>query len=171
MCMTFYLCRTNTQHQIWAHAVVEEEVENKELLAESRSRYISFPGRFTPVSHYCNAPLGNGNLCQRQDRYKVLGQTQSDSRDSFPYCLCVCLSCDYVSSSVLSMARSFLETRRVDPAGRRTDWGRSRRRGGRGRSSLVRSDTLIHPHTHALTVPEFSKMWQRSSSVHLRHAY
>ncbi|KAG8003788.1 UV-stimulated scaffold protein A, partial [Nibea albiflora] len=59
-----------SQHQFWAHTVVEEEVENEELLAESRSRYISFPGRFTPVSHHCGAPLGNGSLCQRQDRHK-----------------------------------------------------------------------------------------------------
>ncbi|XP_073342940.1 UV-stimulated scaffold protein A [Pagrus major] len=57
-------------HQFWVHAEVEEEVENKELLAESKSRYISFPGRFIPVSHYCRAPLGNGSLCQRQDRLK-----------------------------------------------------------------------------------------------------
>nr|XP_046261999.1 UV-stimulated scaffold protein A [Scatophagus argus] len=59
-----------SQHQFWVHAEVEEEVENKELLAESKSRYISFPGNFTPVSHYCRAPLGNGSLCQRQDRHK-----------------------------------------------------------------------------------------------------
>lgn len=50
-------------------------MDNKDLLAESKSRYISFPGTFTPVSHSCRAPLGNGKLCQRQDRLKVAGQT------------------------------------------------------------------------------------------------
>lgn len=116
------LFRSASQHQFWVPIDVDEEVENKELLAESKSRYISFPGRFTPVSHYCRAPLGNGKLCQRQDRLKV-GQTQRGFRDIYAcFCLyCVCLSCDDVSSSVLSMGGSFLETRRVDPAARRTD--------------------------------------------------
>ncbi|XP_077388637.1 UV-stimulated scaffold protein A isoform X2 [Festucalex cinctus] len=59
-----------SQHQFWVPADVEEEVENKELKAESRCRYISFPGQFTPVRHYCNAPLGNGKMCKRQDRLK-----------------------------------------------------------------------------------------------------
>ncbi|XP_039975611.1 UV-stimulated scaffold protein A isoform X4 [Xiphias gladius] len=59
-----------SQHQFWVPTEVEEEVENEQLLAESRSRYISFPGSFTPVSHYCRAPLSNGKLCQRQDRLK-----------------------------------------------------------------------------------------------------
>lgn len=63
--------RMASQHQFWAHAPMEEELENKELLAESSNRYISFPGTFTPVTHYCRAPLVNGTLCQRQDRYKV----------------------------------------------------------------------------------------------------
>ncbi|XP_068451079.1 UV-stimulated scaffold protein A isoform X2 [Clinocottus analis] len=64
------IIKTSSQHQFWIPIDVDEEVENKELLAESSSRYISFPGRFTPVNHYCSAPLGNGKLCQRQDRLK-----------------------------------------------------------------------------------------------------
>lgn len=112
------LSRATSQHQFWVPAEVEEEVENDQLLAESRSRYISFPGSFTPVNHFCRAPLGNGKLCQRQDRLKVTGLTQSDSVSC---AFIVCLSCDCVSCSVLSMARSSLETRRDDPAGRKTD--------------------------------------------------
>nr|XP_043897122.1 UV-stimulated scaffold protein A-like isoform X3 [Solea senegalensis] len=64
------IIKAASQHQFWVPIDVEEEVENEQLLAESRSRYISFPGNFTPVSHYCKAPLGNGTLCQRQDRQK-----------------------------------------------------------------------------------------------------
>ncbi|XP_072292307.1 UV-stimulated scaffold protein A isoform X2 [Eucyclogobius newberryi] len=64
------IIKSASQHQFWVPIETEEEVENKELAAESRSRYISFPGRFTPVSHFCRAPLGNGKLCQRQDRVK-----------------------------------------------------------------------------------------------------
>lgn len=73
--------KSASQHQFWVHAEMEEEVENKELLAESRSRYISFPGSFTPVSHYCRAPLGNGKLCQRQDRHKCPFHGQIIPRD------------------------------------------------------------------------------------------
>ncbi|XP_041846230.1 UV-stimulated scaffold protein A isoform X2 [Melanotaenia boesemani] len=64
------IIKSASQHQFWVPIQAEEEVENQELLAESRSRYISFPGSFVPVSHYCRAPLGNGKLCQRQDRLK-----------------------------------------------------------------------------------------------------
>ncbi|XP_041653616.1 UV-stimulated scaffold protein A [Cheilinus undulatus] len=64
------IIKSASQHQFWVHAEVNEETQNEELLAESKSRYISFPGRFTPVSHYCRAPLGDGKLCQRQDRHK-----------------------------------------------------------------------------------------------------
>lgn len=111
--------RLASQHQFWAHAPVEEEVENKELLAESRSRYITFPGTFTPVIHYCRAPLVSGMLCQRQDRHKVTGQTTSDLR-GISVCFCS-THCVCSSSSVLSMAALFLETRRVDLSVRRTD--------------------------------------------------
>ncbi|XP_015254364.1 PREDICTED: UV-stimulated scaffold protein A-like [Cyprinodon variegatus] len=64
------IIKSASQHQFWVPAEVEEEVESQELLAQSRSRYISFPGKFVPVSHFCRAPLGNGALCQRQDRLK-----------------------------------------------------------------------------------------------------
>ncbi|KAM4732220.1 UV-stimulated scaffold protein A isoform 1-T2 [Anableps anableps] len=64
------IIKSASQHQFWVPAEVEEEVENQDLLAQSKSRYISFPGSFVPVSHFCRAPLGNGALCQRQDRIK-----------------------------------------------------------------------------------------------------
>ncbi|CAK6977859.1 UV-stimulated scaffold protein A isoform X2 [Scomber scombrus] len=64
------IIKSTSQHQFWVPINTEEEVENKELLAESKSRYITFPGTFIPVSHHCRAPLGNGQLCQRQDRLK-----------------------------------------------------------------------------------------------------
>ncbi|XP_024918964.1 UV-stimulated scaffold protein A isoform X2 [Cynoglossus semilaevis] len=62
--------RAASQHQFWVPTEVEEEVENQQLLAESRSRVISFPGSFPPVSHHCGAPLPPGGVCQRQDRLK-----------------------------------------------------------------------------------------------------
>ncbi|MED6235978.1 hypothetical protein ATANTOWER_002726 [Ataeniobius toweri] len=64
------IIKSASHHQFWVPAEVEEEVENQDLLAQSKSRYISFPGNFVPVSHFCRAPLGNGTLCQRQDRVK-----------------------------------------------------------------------------------------------------
>ncbi|XP_068596416.1 UV-stimulated scaffold protein A isoform X2 [Brachionichthys hirsutus] len=75
------IIRSASQHQFWVHTEVEEETENKELLAESKSRYISFPGSFTPVGHFCKAPLGNGALCQRQDRHKCPFHGQIIPRD------------------------------------------------------------------------------------------
>ncbi|CAN9514551.1 unnamed protein product [Ophioblennius macclurei] len=64
------ILKTASQHQFWVPSEVEEEVENKDLLAESKTRYISFPGSFTPVNHSCRAMLGSGKLCPRQDRLK-----------------------------------------------------------------------------------------------------
>jgi len=76
-CSTYHVVsltpyRSASQHRFWVPSEVDEENENQDVLAESRSRYISFPGRFTPVSHHCNAPLGNGKMCSRQDRVKVM---------------------------------------------------------------------------------------------------
>lgn len=59
-----------SQHQFWVPHEVEEEVENKELSAQMKSRYITFPGRFQPVEHKCKTPMPNGSLCERQDRVK-----------------------------------------------------------------------------------------------------
>uniref|UniRef100_A0A1A8ME44 UV-stimulated scaffold protein A n=1 Tax=Nothobranchius pienaari TaxID=704102 RepID=A0A1A8ME44_9TELE len=76
------IIKSTSQHQFWVPAEVEEEVENKDLLASSRSRYISFPGTFIPVDHFCRAPLGNGKLCQRQDRVKCPFHGRIVPRDS-----------------------------------------------------------------------------------------
>ncbi|KAL7863747.1 hypothetical protein SRHO_G00127310 [Serrasalmus rhombeus] len=59
-----------SQHQFWVPHEVEEEVENKELSAQMKSRYITFAGHFQPVDHKCKAPMPNGSLCERQDRVK-----------------------------------------------------------------------------------------------------
>ncbi|PWA32466.1 hypothetical protein CCH79_00016668 [Gambusia affinis] len=71
------ILKSASQHQFWVPAEVEEEVENQDLLAQSKSRYITFPGNFVPVSHFCRAPLGNGTLCQRQDRVKKKSHGQA----------------------------------------------------------------------------------------------
>ncbi|CAJ0961197.1 unnamed protein product [Ranitomeya imitator] len=60
----------SSQHRFWAPNETEEEVENKEVEAMLKTRYISFPGKFVPVQHKCKAPLANGSLCERQDRIK-----------------------------------------------------------------------------------------------------
>lgn len=115
-------------------------MENDDLLAASRSRYISFPGRFVPVSHFCRAPLGNGKLCQRQDRVKVANHgahlRPSESLLLFPQNAVSCL----LFLSVLSTAASSPETMRVSRSERRTSRGRSRWRGRGGSSSLVRGE-------------------------------
>ncbi|RXM34336.1 UV-stimulated scaffold protein A [Acipenser ruthenus] len=58
------------ESQFWVPHEVEEEVENPELSALVKTRYITFAGKFEPVKHKCRAPLPNGALCERQDRVK-----------------------------------------------------------------------------------------------------
>uniref|UniRef100_A0A8C5M1Z2 UV-stimulated scaffold protein A n=1 Tax=Leptobrachium leishanense TaxID=445787 RepID=A0A8C5M1Z2_9ANUR len=64
------ILKVATQHRFWASSEMDEEVESKELEAMLKTRYVSFPGKFEPVTHNCRHPLDNGSLCERQDRYK-----------------------------------------------------------------------------------------------------
>uniref|UniRef100_A0A8C6XBZ2 UV-stimulated scaffold protein A n=1 Tax=Naja naja TaxID=35670 RepID=A0A8C6XBZ2_NAJNA len=64
------ILRFSSQHRFWAPSEVEEEVENKELSGMLKSRYITYAGTFEPVKHKCRAPMPNGGLCERQDRFK-----------------------------------------------------------------------------------------------------
>nr|XP_023655770.1 UV-stimulated scaffold protein A isoform X1 [Paramormyrops kingsleyae]XP_023655771.1 UV-stimulated scaffold protein A isoform X2 [Paramormyrops kingsleyae] len=59
-----------SQHQFWIPHEIQEEVENKELSAQMKSRFITFAGSFQPVSHKCRTPMPSGSLCERQDRVK-----------------------------------------------------------------------------------------------------
>ncbi|KAH0624417.1 hypothetical protein JD844_031833 [Phrynosoma platyrhinos] len=64
------ILKFSSQHRFWAPNEVEEEVENKEVAEMLKSRYITFAGKFEPVKHKCRAPMPNGRLCERQDRFK-----------------------------------------------------------------------------------------------------
>lgn len=64
------IIKQTSQHQFWVPHEVEEEVENKELSAQMKSRCITYAGKFRPVEHKCKAPMPNGSLCERQDRVK-----------------------------------------------------------------------------------------------------
>lgn len=64
------IIKQTSQHQFWVPHEVEEEVENKELSAQMKSRCITYAGKFKPVEHKCKAPMPNGSLCERQDRVK-----------------------------------------------------------------------------------------------------
>ncbi|XP_028857874.1 UV-stimulated scaffold protein A isoform X2 [Denticeps clupeoides] len=64
------IIKSASQHQFWVPHEMEEEVENEELSAQGKSRYITFAGSFQPVQHTCRAPMPSGTLCQRQDRVK-----------------------------------------------------------------------------------------------------
>ncbi|NXY82639.1 UVSSA protein, partial [Alcedo cyanopectus] len=59
-----------SEHRFWAPSEVEEEVENKEISEMLKTRYITFAGKFEPVTHKCRAPMPDGSLCGRQDRVK-----------------------------------------------------------------------------------------------------
>nr|XP_033807125.1 UV-stimulated scaffold protein A isoform X1 [Geotrypetes seraphini]XP_033807139.1 UV-stimulated scaffold protein A isoform X1 [Geotrypetes seraphini]XP_033807150.1 UV-stimulated scaffold protein A isoform X1 [Geotrypetes seraphini]XP_033807158.1 UV-stimulated scaffold protein A isoform X1 [Geotrypetes seraphini]XP_033807166.1 UV-stimulated scaffold protein A isoform X1 [Geotrypetes seraphini]XP_033807174.1 UV-stimulated scaffold protein A isoform X1 [Geotrypetes seraphini]XP_033807182.1 UV len=64
------ILKFSSQHRFWTPNELEEEVENKEMAAMLKTRYITFPGKFEPVKHKCRAPMPNGSLCERQDRFK-----------------------------------------------------------------------------------------------------
>ncbi|KAM8938921.1 UV-stimulated scaffold protein A [Pelodytes ibericus] len=64
------MLRVSSQHRFWASSEKEEEEENKEVEALLKTRYVTVPGKFEPVTHKCLHPLPNGSLCERQDRYK-----------------------------------------------------------------------------------------------------
>ena len=48
-----------------------EEVPVPDGVKSIRTRVIEFTGKFEPVQWSCRAPLTNGKLCPRRDRYKV----------------------------------------------------------------------------------------------------
>ncbi|KAI2644324.1 UV-stimulated scaffold protein A [Labeo rohita] len=58
------IIKNTSQHQFWVPHEVEEEVQNEELSAEMKSRYITFAGKFQPVEHKCKTPMPNGSLCE-----------------------------------------------------------------------------------------------------------
>ncbi|OCT99233.1 UV-stimulated scaffold protein A [Xenopus laevis] len=64
------ILKVRSQHRFWASSEVDEEVESKEFEAMLKTRYITIAGKFEPVKHKCFAPMPNGSLCERQDRYK-----------------------------------------------------------------------------------------------------
>ncbi|XP_042314366.1 UV-stimulated scaffold protein A [Sceloporus undulatus] len=64
------ILKFSSEHRFWAPSEVEEEVENEEVAEMLKSRYITFAGKFEPVKHKCRAPMPNGGLCERQDRFK-----------------------------------------------------------------------------------------------------
>ncbi|KAM6447860.1 UV-stimulated scaffold protein A isoform 1-T1 [Liasis olivaceus] len=64
------ILKFSSQHRFWAPSEVEEEVENKDISEMMKSRYITYAGKFEPVKHKCRAPMPNGGLCERQDRFK-----------------------------------------------------------------------------------------------------
>lgn len=68
MCVSI---RIDIPHRFWGPKETEDESENKEVEALLKTRYITFAGKFEPVKHKCQAPMPNGKLCERQDRFKV----------------------------------------------------------------------------------------------------
>ncbi|XP_076364558.1 LOW QUALITY PROTEIN: UV-stimulated scaffold protein A-like [Tachypleus tridentatus] len=58
-------------HKFWQPIENETtEFQAQEGIASLRRRVIDFSGEFVPVNWKCNAPLTNGKLCPRQDRFK-----------------------------------------------------------------------------------------------------
>lgn len=64
------ILKFSSQHRFWKPNELDEENENKELASLLKTRYITFAGKFEPVKHKCRAPMPDGKLCERQDRFK-----------------------------------------------------------------------------------------------------
>uniref|UniRef100_H3A7S2 UV-stimulated scaffold protein A n=1 Tax=Latimeria chalumnae TaxID=7897 RepID=H3A7S2_LATCH len=75
------ILKFSSQHRFWAPNEMEEEVENEEVASMLKTRYITFAGKFEPVKHKCGAPLPDGSLCERQDRFKCPFHGRIISRD------------------------------------------------------------------------------------------
>ena len=45
---------------------------SQDMQSLSKCRTITFAGQFKPIKWACRAPLSNGKLCPRKDKYKVL---------------------------------------------------------------------------------------------------
>ncbi|XP_051865195.1 UV-stimulated scaffold protein A [Pristis pectinata] len=75
------ILKVDTPHRFLESKDVEGEHENEEMTALLKTRYITFAGKFEPVTHKCRAPLPNGRLCERQDRFKCPFHGKIISRD------------------------------------------------------------------------------------------
>uniref|UniRef100_UPI00398E65DE UV-stimulated scaffold protein A isoform X2 n=1 Tax=Pristiophorus japonicus TaxID=55135 RepID=UPI00398E65DE len=64
------ILKIDTPHRFWASKEMEDVSESKELTTMLNTRYITFAGKFEPVTHKCRAPLPSGRFCERQDRIK-----------------------------------------------------------------------------------------------------
>lgn len=65
------ILKLESLHRFWQpiHNDISE-IANPEEAAAMRTRVIEFSGKFEQVKWQCRAPLSNGKLCPRQDRYK-----------------------------------------------------------------------------------------------------
>lgn len=77
--------RFDSLHKFWE--TKDEDCEENETLKEVqiaslRTRKIDFSGKFEPVKWSCRAPLSNGKLCPRKDRYKCPFHGKIIPRDS-----------------------------------------------------------------------------------------
>ncbi|XP_059821582.1 UV-stimulated scaffold protein A isoform X2 [Hypanus sabinus] len=74
--------KIETPHRFLESKQMEDDSENVEMAALLKTRYITFAGKFEPVKHRCRAPMPNGTLCERQDRFKCPFHGKIISRDA-----------------------------------------------------------------------------------------
>ncbi|XP_069779154.1 UV-stimulated scaffold protein A [Narcine bancroftii] len=75
------ILKVHTPHRFWGSKEMDDDSENEEMAALLKTRYITFAGKFEPVKHKCRAPMPNGSLCERQDRFKCPFHGKIISRD------------------------------------------------------------------------------------------
>lgn len=76
-------------NKLWSSVSGDDimEVTVPEGLSHLRTRVIEFVGEFKPVSRSCRAPLSNGKLCPRKDRYKCPFHGVIVPRDEMGKCI------------------------------------------------------------------------------------
>lgn len=63
------ITKNDSLHKFWSHSEVNDDFIPHGLEESLRSRAICFAGKFEAVKWKCRAPMANGRLCERQDRY------------------------------------------------------------------------------------------------------
>ncbi|RUS88210.1 hypothetical protein EGW08_004042 [Elysia chlorotica] len=57
-------------HRFWTPNEFDSEKPSQRALSALKTRVVTFVGKFEPVKWKCRAPMPNGTLCERMDRYK-----------------------------------------------------------------------------------------------------
>ncbi|GFN75255.1 UV-stimulated scaffold protein a [Plakobranchus ocellatus] len=64
------IVKYDSLHRFWTPKEFDSEKPSQHDLSALRTRVVTYAGKFEPVKWTCRAPMPNGKLCERMDRYK-----------------------------------------------------------------------------------------------------